>query len=820
MENENKLTETEIENEEEESEEVESDKDENEIVHFEEIADNADIKEVKEDGQDQKKVKENEENIPDLPANDNEKENNLTEENIIGGKFTGKIETEGMNDDIGDEDEPVQKKKNQNENYVNNNKPEESYFNMEEMSEFNVELRNNNDFINMSHFDEASKAGFAINYDIGESNPNQHGSLHQRYNPQFEKMISHIQMSPTTMNLNLQSELEKLNLDAESFSPNNLNTNRLLLKRLGTEGTIKIIENQELELNSPIVQPRENKKNEPVKVEHLKEKNSKQSSKKDVSKIHESNKNVNKSLYSRSETENSVNLTDEELLKKFKQIKNTSTFKKYILNNHPNSYPIQPQQENPIPENKSDKLKNIISIEKTISKINQLGLNNIIDPAKSQIVKGTSNLTHSTPVDNINSKNLKEKIKSKDDLIKSLNEEIKSLKATIGNYKDNLIEAETKLEVKNKECSELKEKFENISFEFDIVQNKLNEYTQINSKLSSDLADREGQIERANIDLNQKDELLSKYFNENESLKNQMENMKMEVNIQRNEILKKNDKIVEMQQKNFALEQELNDVKSRSTNEINNLRESKQNLEALKSNYYEIKNQYELLNMKHQTLSDENFNVKRDLLLYEKEIKNKNEIIERLRKEIIETNKKNFLSSDGASGSGSNLNLNLNLNNILKGGDNYDNYEYKNNYNTNFTQNNLRTKGLSKKDQYEKNLEEFNKTLNTGTMTAGNKKNNKEEDDPLASSMPNILPSQKGNLEREKKIRAVEVQLYSMNRERDLMQAELNRLPQHPKKREQIVKRKELEDKIDSYSKDLAKLKQELRELNAINRDY
>ena len=50
----------------------------------------------------------------------------------------------------------------------------------------------------------------------------------------------------------------------------------------------------------------------------------------------------------------------------------------------------------------------------------------------------------------------------------------------------------------------------------------------------------------------------------------------------------------------------------------------------IKNNYNDIKNQYDLLNMKYQTLSDENYNFRRDKLLYEKELKTKNLMIENL----------------------------------------------------------------------------------------------------------------------------------------------------------------------------------------------
>ena len=47
----------------------------------------------------------------------------------------------------------------------------------------------------------------------------------------------------------------------------------------------------------------------------------------------------------------------------------------------------------------------------------------------------------------------------------------------------------------------------------------------------------------------------------------------------------------------------------------------------------------------------------------------------------------------------------------------------------------------------------------------------------------------------------------------------MNKLPEFPKKRDQIEKKKELEDKIESYSKDMAKLKQEMKELGIKNRE-
>ena len=104
---------------------------------------------------------------------------------------------------------------------------------------------------------------------------------------------------------------------------------------------------------------------------------------------------------------------------------------------------------------------------------------------------------------------------------------------------------------------------------------------------------------------------------------------------------KKDDKYSEIKLKYSELEQEHIDYKYKINMELNNLREFKQLYESLKINHYDIKNQYELLQLKHQTIADENYNLKRDLLLYDKEIKNKSDMIERLRFDVIDKKKDN-----------------------------------------------------------------------------------------------------------------------------------------------------------------------------------
>jgi hypothetical protein len=48
----------------------------------------------------------------------------------------------------------------------------------------------------------------------------------------------------------------------------------------------------------------------------------------------------------------------------------------------------------------------------------------------------------------------------------------------------------------------------------------------------------------------------------------------------------------------------------------------------------------------------------------------------------------------------------------------------------------------------------------------------------------------------------------------------LTKLPEFPKTKLQIIKKKNVELDISNYNQEINKLKVELRELNALNRDY
>jgi len=66
------------------------------------------------------------------------------------------------------------------------------------------------------------------------------------------------------------------------------------------------------------------------------------------------------------------------------------------------------------------------------------------------------------------------------------------------------------------------------------------------------------------------------------------------------------------------------------------LRESKQNYDALKLSFFELKNKNEILNMKYEEINEENFNYKKEMIKLEREVKVQREIIEKLRNEVLE----------------------------------------------------------------------------------------------------------------------------------------------------------------------------------------
>ena len=164
-----------------------------------------------------------------------------------------------------------------------------------------------------------------------------------------------------------------------------------------------------------------------------------------------------------------------------------------------------------------------------------------------------------------------------------------------------------------------------------------------NKKLMSTINQLKDYIDNTKEEMMKRENELKDYLNsferintENEENKRRIENLENQLKSKKYEIEEKKNEIYELSNINYNLENEMKKLKEEYMTEAINNRETNENYSIIKKNYYDIKNQYDLLNIKYKTLSDENFNYKRDKMLYEKELKSKNIIID----DLIYNNKK------------------------------------------------------------------------------------------------------------------------------------------------------------------------------------
>lgn len=69
------------------------------------------------------------------------------------------------------------------------------------------------------------------------------------------------------------------------------------------------------------------------------------------------------------------------------------------------------------------------------------------------------------------------------------------------------------------------------------------------------------------------------------------------------------------------------------------------NYENLKTSYLEMKNQFELINLKFQNLTEDNYSLKKETLNLAKEIRSKNDLIDSLKEEILSSSKEKSIQS-------------------------------------------------------------------------------------------------------------------------------------------------------------------------------
>ena len=75
-------------------------------------------------------------------------------------------------------------------------------------------------------------------------------------------------------------------------------------------------------------------------------------------------------------------------------------------------------------------------------------------------------------------------------------------------------------------------------------------------------------------------------------------------------------------------------MKNKLQSEISINKENKRGIETIKSNNNELKIQVDTINDKYQTIMEENYSMKKDLLNYDREIKVKSEAITKLSNDL------------------------------------------------------------------------------------------------------------------------------------------------------------------------------------------
>ena len=304
------------------------------------------------------------------------------------------------------------------------------------------------------------------------------------------------------------------------------------------------------------------------------------------------------------------------------------------------------------------------------------------------------------------------------------------------------------------------------------------------------------EVENSKNIIYKKDETLKKYLDnyekveqENNLIKNKIENLQGELNLKKNEMNEKTNQIKYLENKNDDLETEVNKLKEIYNAESIMNKETRQNYDLIKNNYADIKNQYDLLNIKYQTLSDENFNYKRDKLLYEKELKTKNQMIQNLLGNTSALKKKELQKK-----------LNEYKNSEIK------NVEY------------LQQINYTSKNKFneikEKYIEEENEEE---SISSEEYKNNQKEN--IVKNKKDTSDIQKNNQkEKEKNSKFEGLNDEELKKIRDKLLVErndttnlYNKIPIKVNKIEQIKKRDELEKKLAQINNDLMQIRLRLK---------
>ena len=360
------------------------------------------------------------------------------------------------------------------------------------------------------------------------------------------------------------------------------------------------------------------------------------------------------------------------------------------------------------------------------------------------------------------------------------------------------------LENKKKEEINYKASYDTIIFEYDALNKKFEEIKE-NFKLN---------------ETNVKE--VEKLKNENENYKNKINELNVKVN---------------------SLENTIKDLENINEKNKTENREIKNSLELMKNNYNEVKTQYDVLLMKINTINEENYSLKRELLLYKN---SNNNNINRLNDYDKMENNKNLQVKNNFSMLQKNKNNNskgkiirssyeitsedYNKNSMLIKKDisfnipnNNINPIIKNNSNLNknkpietITNSHRKFIGINQNDSSGvSSLLTINidahKDNNSGNII--NKKKKIVRQKSLPSGNLDIFPSEAEIIKNEAKINKIEHQIIEFQKERDKYNDELSKFPEHPKQQSLIHQKINIENIINNLNFRINSCKKEVREI-------
>ena len=314
-----------------------------------------------------------------------------------------------------------------------------------------------------------------------------------------------------------------------------------------------------------------------------------------------------------------------------------------------------------------------------------------------------------------------------------------------------------------------------------------------------------------------------------EKLKNENENYKNKIN--------------ELNVKVNSLENTIKDLENINEKNKTENREIKNSLELMKNNYNEVKTQYDVLLMKINTINEENYSLKRELLLYKN---SNNNNINRLNDyDKIENNKNLQIKNNFSM-------LQKNKNNNSKGKIIRSSYEItsedyndnsmliKKDVSFNIPNNNINpiiknNSNLNKNKPIETITNSHRKfiginqndssgvssllTINIDAHKDNNNSNiiNKKKKIVRQKSLPSgnldIFPSEAEIIKNEAKINKIEHQIIEFKKERDKYNDELSKFPEHPKQQSLIHQKINIENIINNLNFRINSCKKEVREI-------